>query len=61
MLKGRGKVFLGEDLKEIPLEPDMALYIPAGTVHGVVNTGRCKLLIAFFVAPGKEPTKEYKK
>jgi len=61
VLKGKGKVYLGEDLKETPIEPNMGLYVPPGMVHGVVNTGRGRLLIAFFVTPGKEPTKEYKK
>jgi len=61
VLKGKGKVYLGKGLKEIPIEPNVGLYIPPGTVHGVANTGRGKLLIAFFVTPGKEPPKEYKK
>jgi len=34
----------------------MSLYIDAGMLHGVTNTGKVKLLIAFFVAPGKDKT-----
>jgi len=29
-----------------------------GTIHGVKNTGKEKLIVAFFVAPGGDPTKE---
>jgi len=55
--KGSGTVYVGEEKKEMPIEPDVALYIPPGTVHGVRNTGDERLEIAFFVAPGKEPSK----
>ena len=55
--KGRGTVYVGEEKKEMPIEADVALYIPPGTVHGVRNTGDERLEIAFFVAPGKEPSK----
>jgi len=61
VIEGKGTVYLGDDLKEVPIEPNMGLYIPPGTVHGVTNTGKRRLLIAFFVTPGKEPSKEYKK
>ncbi len=61
VLKGNGTVFLGEDLKEISIKPDMGLFIPAGEIHGVTNTGKGKLLIAFFVAPGKEKLKIFEK
>ncbi len=59
--EGKGMVYLGEALEEIPIEPHMALYVPPGTVHGVVNTGTTRLVIAFFVAPGKEPSVLYEK
>ena len=58
VIKGKGTVYIGEERKEIPIEPEIALYIPPGTIHGVKNTGKEKLVVAFFVAPGKEPTKE---
>ena len=57
VIKGKGTVYVGEEKRETPIEPEMALYIPPGTVHAVTNTGTEKLLIAFFVAPGKEPSK----
>lgn len=60
VIRGRGKVYIGEEQKEVSIEPNMALYIPPGTVHGVVNTGSERLLVAFFVSPGKEPSKEVK-
>jgi mannose-6-phosphate isomerase-like protein (cupin superfamily) len=56
VIKGRGLVYLGHEKKQIPIEPGMSLYIAAGMPHGVTNTGRGKLLIAFFVAPGKDKT-----
>jgi len=58
VVEGRGTVFIGEKRMEISIEPGMALYIPPGTIHGVKNTGCERLVIAFFVAPGREPTKE---
>ncbi|MFQ6075426.1 MAG: cupin domain-containing protein [Candidatus Bathyarchaeia archaeon] len=60
VIRGRGRVYIGEGQREIPIEPEMALYIPPGTVHRVVNTGKERLLVAFFVSPGKEPSKEVK-
>jgi len=56
--KGSGTVYVGEEKKEMPIEADVALYIPPGTIHGVRNTGDKRLEIAFFVAPGKEPSKQ---
>lgn len=61
VIEGNGTVYMGDDLKEIPIEPHMGLYVPPGMVHGVENTGKKRLLIAFFVAPGKEPSVVYKK
>jgi mannose-6-phosphate isomerase-like protein (cupin superfamily) len=61
ILEGRGTVYLGEDLKEILIEPNMGLYVPPGMAHGVINTEKERLVIAFFTTPGKEPSKEYKK
>ncbi|MFQ6094577.1 MAG: cupin domain-containing protein [Candidatus Bathyarchaeia archaeon] len=56
VIKGKGTVYVGEEKKETPIEPEVALYIPPGTIHAVTNTGKEKLLIAFFVAPGREPS-----
>jgi len=58
VIEGKGTIYIGEERREIPIEPETALYIPPGTIHGVKNTGKEKLVVAFFVAPGKEPTKE---
>jgi mannose-6-phosphate isomerase-like protein (cupin superfamily) len=54
VVRGEGTVYLGEKRKPLPAEPDTAIYIPAGEIHGVENTGRERLVICFFVAPGKE-------
>lgn len=56
VISGKGVVYLGQERRQIPIEPEMSLYIDAGTPHGVTNTGKEKLLIAFFVAPGKDKT-----
>jgi mannose-6-phosphate isomerase-like protein (cupin superfamily) len=61
VIQGRGTVYLGEELKEVPVEPHMGLYVPPGLVHGVKNTGDERLLIAFFVAPGKEASQIFHK
>ena len=58
VIEGKGTVYIGEERKEIPIEPEMALYMPPGTIHGVKNTGKEKLIVAFFVAPGREPAEE---
>jgi mannose-6-phosphate isomerase-like protein (cupin superfamily) len=56
VISGKGIVYLGKERKQITIEPGMSLYIDAGTPHGVTNTGEEKLIIAFFVAPGKDKT-----
>ena len=53
-ISGNGKVWYGEDKKETPIEPGVGLWIPRGTEHAVRNTGDEKLIIAFFLAPGKK-------
>ena len=57
ILEGSGTVYIGEERKAISVEPNMAIYIPPKTIHGVKNTGSEKLIIAFFVAPGREESK----
>ena len=54
VLSGRGTVFLGKEKKSMKISEGDVVYIPAGMIHGVTNTGRKKLLIAFFVSPGKQ-------
>ena len=56
VIRGRGTVYLGKEKKPLPVDPDMAIYIPPKMIHGVKNTGEERLVIAFFVAPGREPT-----
>ena len=56
VVSGKGIVYLGKDRKQISIEPGMSLYIDAGSPHGATNTGKEKLVIAFFVAPGKDKT-----
>lgn len=54
VVRGEGTVYLGEERKPLPIDPDMAIYIPPGKIHGAENTGEDRLVICFFVAPGKE-------
>ncbi len=56
VVRGRGTVYLGEEGESWEVQPDTALYIPPGTVHGVKNTGEERLVICFFVAPGGDKT-----
>ena len=56
VIGGQGTVYVGKEQRAVPVEPGMALYIPPGTIHRVINTGKDRLLIAFFVTPGKEPS-----
>jgi oxalate decarboxylase/phosphoglucose isomerase-like protein (cupin superfamily) len=51
---GEGVVYLGEEKDPIAIAPETAIFIPPGTIHGVQNTGEERLIICFFVAPGKE-------
>ena len=54
VVKGEGTVYIGEEGDSIPVSPDIAIYIPPGELHGVENTGADRLVICFFVAPGRE-------
>lgn len=54
VIRGSGTVYEGEERKPIKVKTDTALYIPPKTIHGVENTGSERLVIAFFVAPGRE-------
>jgi len=53
-VSGTGTVWYGEDNKETPIGPGIALWIPRGETHSVKNTGDEQLVIAFFLAPGDE-------
>ncbi len=52
--KGRGVVDYGKEGKSVPVEADMGVYIPKGVKHGVENTGKEDLKIAFFVVGKNE-------
>jgi len=54
VIRGRGTVFVGNEKNQIKVGEGDVLYIPANTPHGVTNTGRKTLVIAFFVSPGRE-------
>jgi putative monooxygenase len=54
VIKGKGTVYLGKEKSPLLVDPDTAIYIPPKMIHGVKNTGEERLVIAFFVAPGKE-------
>ena len=54
VLEGKGTVWYGEDKKETPIEPGLAIWIPRGVEHAVRNTGDEQLRIAFFLAPGRK-------
>jgi len=58
VISGAGTVYIGKDRREEHIKPETALFIPPGTIHSVANTGKQKLTIAFFVAPGKETPKQ---
>ena len=51
VIKGRGTVYYGKERREVPIEPGIAIFIPPGAEHGVSNTGKEELIIAFFLAP----------
>ncbi|MEM2876279.1 MAG: cupin domain-containing protein [Candidatus Bathyarchaeia archaeon] len=54
IVEGSGTVYLGAEQKPIEVGAKTGIYIPPRTIHSVKNTGSEKLVIAFFVAPGKE-------
>lgn len=58
VIEGRGIVYIGEEKRAMEVGRGVAVYLPAGTVHGVRNTGAERLVVAFFVAPGREPSQE---
>ena len=37
VIKGKGTVYIGEERKEIPIEPEIALYIPSGKTEFCKN------------------------
>jgi mannose-6-phosphate isomerase-like protein (cupin superfamily) len=57
IIEGQGDVYIGKEKTTTKVERNMAVYIPSGTIHGIRNTGNTKLIVAFMVAPGREPSK----
>jgi len=49
VLKGKGKVTVGSEEKE--LSPDEITIAPAGEDHGVVNQTQDELVVLVFMAP----------
>lgn len=58
VIRGNGTAYHGPKLKPSKIRAGDVLFIPAGTIHTVKNTGRGKLEIAYFLVPGTEPTVE---
>jgi mannose-6-phosphate isomerase-like protein (cupin superfamily) len=58
VVRGTGTVYIGEERKPVKVSPDTALYIPPGMIHGIKNSGSERLVVNFFVAPGKEQARE---
>jgi len=58
VISGNGTVYEGKEKKEIGISAGTALYIPAGIIHYVRNTGKTNLDIAFFLSPGTEQSVE---
>ncbi len=50
VVRGTGRMFL-EGEEEIRLEPDLAVYVPPGRVHGQINDGDEPLHIVCSLAP----------
>jgi len=57
IIEGHGAVYIGKERATTEVDRNMAVYIPSGTIHGIRNTGNTKLMVAFMVAPGREPSK----
>ena len=50
ILAGRGIAICGDE--EVPVEPDMALWVRAGESHQMINTGEESLKLATVFVPG---------
>ena len=56
VIEGRGTVYIGKEKAETEVNTDTAVYVPPGTIHSIRNTSNRKLIVAFMVAPGREPS-----
>jgi mannose-6-phosphate isomerase-like protein (cupin superfamily) len=55
VLRGTGRLFLGDPPEEFDLVPGTVVFIPGGTAHSVVNTGTDDLeLLTVMAGPLKE-------
>ena len=45
VLRGRGRIHLGEPVQTFEVEPDSVVFIPAGTYHSLENTGTADMEI----------------
>ncbi|MEM2906026.1 MAG: cupin domain-containing protein [Candidatus Bathyarchaeia archaeon] len=59
VLKGKGIVYAGKEMKEIRMTPGMWIYIPANYHHGIKNDGDEDLVMLILLAP--TPTRLLKK
>lgn len=55
VVKGKGTVFVGREKKPRGIRTNEIIYIPAKTPHGVTNTGKEELVVAFIMTPGLKP------
>jgi oxalate decarboxylase/phosphoglucose isomerase-like protein (cupin superfamily) len=58
VIEGQGSVYLGKEKATTKVDRNTAIYIPSGTIHGIRNTSDGKLIVAFTIAPGKEPSQK---
>jgi len=58
VIEGRGTVYVGEERSATEVDQNTAVYVSPGTIHGIRNTAGGKLAVAFFVAPGREPSQK---
>ena len=54
ILEGRGEIPTGKGGKGKAVGPKTAVYFPAGSVHGIRNTGRTRLVYVSCHAPPYE-------
>jgi Mannose-6-phosphate isomerase len=59
ILQGRAKTMMGPSKEtldfEAPVEPGYAIFVPAGTWHNIINTGRMPLKLFTVYAPPEHP------
>ncbi|MCJ7505777.1 cupin domain-containing protein [Candidatus Bathyarchaeota archaeon] len=58
IIEGQGMVYVGKEKATTRVDRNTAVYIPPGTIHGIRNTSGGKLIVAFMIAPGREPSQK---